>query len=65
MDAQRNYRRIGKKVEGVFRESDEPALDTTTGYTINQDHEIIVTAVKDAILIYLDGSKILYGRDRS
>ena len=65
MDAQRNYPRIGKKVEGLFRELDEPALDTTTGYTINQDHEIIVTAVKDAILVYLDGSKILYGRDRS
>lgn len=65
MDAERNYRRLGKKVGGVFQELETPAVDTTRGYTINQNYELTIAAVGDALKAYLDGVEILSGRDRS
>lgn len=65
MDAQRNYRRLGKKQAGVFRELETAAVDTTSGYTLNQDYELTIAAVGDAFKVYLDDVEILEGRDRS
>lgn len=65
MDARRNYRRLGKKVGGVFQELETPAVDTTKGYNLNQDYELTIATVGDAFKVYLDGVEILSGRDRS
>jgi tetratricopeptide (TPR) repeat protein len=65
MDAQRNYRRIGKKVEGVFQDLKETAVDTANGYTVNNDYEITVACVGNAFKVYLDQQEILSGRDPS
>lgn len=65
LDARRGYRRLGKKVNGVFGELDTPAVDTTEGYPTGQDLELTVAVVGDALIAQLDGTKILRGRDRS
>jgi hypothetical protein len=65
MDAQRNYRRLGKKVGGTFQELEMPAVNKTVGYNLNQDYELTIAAVGDAFKVYLDGVEILSGRDRS
>jgi hypothetical protein len=65
MDAERHYRRIGKKVGGIFQELEVSALDTFNGYGLNQDYKLTVAAVNDAFKVYLDGVEILTGRDRS
>ena len=71
MDAQRNYRRIGKKIGGIFQELEVPALDTTEGYNLNQDYELTLIAgrsspyIGEVFKVYLDGVEILSGRDRS
>lgn len=65
MDAERQYRRLGKKVGGVFGELATPALDTTQGYTPGQTYELTVAAVDDVLTVYLDGAEILSGRDQS
>jgi hypothetical protein len=66
MDPQRNYRRIGKKVGGVFQELALPAFENVTpGYQLNQTYEVSVAAVGDAFSVALDGVHILSGRDSS
>ena len=66
MDRQRNYRRIGKKVAGVFHELDVPAVQNVTpGFNLNQTYDVTVAAVGDAISVFLDGVGILTGRDSS
>jgi hypothetical protein len=71
MDAQRNYRRLGKKVGGEFYELEVPAVDTTQGYNLNQDYELTIIAgpsspyIGEVCKVYLDGVEILSGRDRS
>ena len=65
MDAQRSYRRLGKKIGGVFQELATSAQDTTQGYDQNQDYELVVAAVGDAFKVFLDGEEILSGADDS
>jgi hypothetical protein len=65
MDAQRQYRRLGKKEGGVFKELQIPALDTSDGYNVNQDYDLVVAAVNDAFKVFLDNVEILSGRDQS
>jgi hypothetical protein len=65
LDQRRGYRRIGKKVNGVFSELDVPAVDTTRGYPTGRDLELTVAAVGDALVACLDGEEILRGRDRA
>jgi hypothetical protein len=66
MDRQRNYRRIGKKVAGVFQELDVPAVQNVTpGFEINQTYDVAAACAGDAISVFLDGVHILTGRDSS
>ncbi len=71
MDAQRNYRRLGKKVGGVFQELEVPAVDTTEGYNLNHDYELTIIVgrsspyIGEVFKVFLDGVEILSGRDRS
>jgi hypothetical protein len=65
MDSKRKYRRIGKKVQGVFQELDTPAVETQNGYDINQNYKLTIAAVGDAFKAYLDGKEILSGQDRT
>jgi len=63
MDAQRNYRRIGKKVQGVFSDLDRSAFDDTRGYVAGQGHEVTVAIVGDSLKAFVDGVEVLDGRD--
>ena len=54
MDGQRNYRRLGKKVGGVFKELGTPAADLTHGYVAGQAIAVRVRARKE-LQAYLDG----------
>jgi hypothetical protein len=78
MDAQRNYRRLGKKAGGVFQELDEPfrmaapgvsagpaTVDTANRYVVGQEYEVTIAAVGDALKVYLDGVEIMSGSDSS
>lgn len=66
MDRQRNYRRIGKKAGGVFQELQVPAVENVTpGFNLNQTYEVAISAVGDAISVFLDGVQILTGTDNS
>lgn len=65
LDSQRHYRRIGKKVNGVFEELQSPAIDAVNGFTVNQDLELAVAVSGKAFKAYLDGQEILSGADDS
>jgi tetratricopeptide (TPR) repeat protein len=65
MDAQRNYRRLGKKVNGTFQDLQTVALDTNQGYAVSQDIELTVAVSGQAFKAYLDGQEILSGQDSS
>ncbi len=65
MDAQRSYRRIGKKVNGVFQELETPAVEVTQGFPVNQDLDVAVAVTGQAFKAYLDGQEILSGSDTS
>jgi tetratricopeptide (TPR) repeat protein len=63
MDAQRTYRRLGKRIGGVFRELDSPAVDVTRGFTANTPHRVKIVARGHELRAYLDNELILGGRD--
>jgi Tc toxin complex TcA C-terminal TcB-binding domain len=66
MDRQRGYRRIGKKIAGVFQELDKPSVQSITpGYELNRTYEVSIAVVGEAIAVFLDGVHILTGRDSS
>ena len=66
MDRQRGYRRIGKKIAGVFQELDMPTIQfVTPGYELNRTYEVSIAAVGGAISVFLDGVHILTGIDSS
>jgi hypothetical protein len=66
MDSQRNYRRIGKKVGGVFHELEVLAVQNIApGFNLNQTYHVAVSMVGDAIAAFLDGVQVLAGRDSS
>ncbi len=65
MDALRGYRRVGKKLGGVFQELATPAVDTANGYVVDQEYDIRVGAVGDAVKVFIDGVEALRGRDIS
>lgn len=65
LDAQRHYRRIGKKVNGVFQELQSPAVDASNGFTVGQDLALAVAVSGKAFKAYLDGQEILSGEDDS
>ncbi len=63
MDSQRTYRRLGKKVGGVFQELDAPAVDLTQGFTPNKTYQVKIVARGHELRAYLDNELILLGRD--
>ena len=62
-DAERNYRVLGKKVGGAFAALDTPALDNAQGFEIGRLYDVKAVAEGAAIEVYLDGERILAGRD--
>jgi hypothetical protein len=63
MDAQRRYRRIGKKVNGVFQELESVALDTRNGFDVGARHGILLLARNDTFSVHIDGVLALSGGD--
>jgi hypothetical protein len=65
MDGQRNYRRMGKKVGGVFQELDTAALDDTHGYETGITHSLRIRFSGSEMRAYLNDEQILLGQDAS
>jgi hypothetical protein len=65
MDGQRRYRRIGKKVDGVFQELEVVALDTGRGFDSGVPHRVLLMARDDTFSVYIDGVLALSGSDRA
>ena len=65
MDGQRNYRRMGKKVGGVFQELDTKALDDTHGYETGKTHSLRIRLSGSEMRAYLNDEQILLGQDAS
>ena len=65
MDRERNYRRIGKKVAGVFQELDTVALDTSHGYDANTTYAVRIRVSGSSVSAYLNGDLVLTGQDGS
>lgn len=59
------YRRIGKKVGGVFADLDEPAVDLTQGFTPGTTFRLRVEARGDVLRASIDERPVLEGRDGS
>jgi tetratricopeptide (TPR) repeat protein len=65
MDSQRNHRRIGKKVGGVFQDLATAAVDLTKGYTVGTTYALRVRASGANLSAYLNDELILSGQDAS
>jgi tetratricopeptide (TPR) repeat protein len=65
MSAQSRFRRLGKKVMGVFSELDTAAVDLATGYTPNTEYQIKIVARGSEMRAYIDNELVLTGRDTS
>jgi hypothetical protein len=64
-DAERVYRVLGKKVGGTFAALDTPALDKTQGFEVGRLYDVKLVAEGPDFEVYLDGERILEGRDGS
>jgi hypothetical protein len=62
-DAERNYRVFGKKVGGTFAALDTPAMDKTNGFEVGRLYDVKLVAEGPVFQAYLDGERILEGRD--
>lgn len=65
MDNQRHYRRLGKKVGGVFQELTPAGFDGAKGYTVGQVYNVRVRAKGDHLQVFLDDDLVLSGSDSS
>jgi hypothetical protein len=65
MDAHRRYRRIGKKVGGIFQDLQASAVDTGNGFEVAADHHVLLTAQGDRFSVHIDGVLALSGSDRA
>jgi tetratricopeptide (TPR) repeat protein len=65
MDQERNYRRMGKKVAGVFQELDTAALDATHGYDAGTSSSLKVRISGTQLNAYLNDELVLSGQDAS
>jgi len=65
MDSRRRYRRLGRKVGGVFQELATPAVDTTAGYVVGRPYRLKVRVQGQSLRAYLDGDMVLAGSDAS
>jgi tetratricopeptide (TPR) repeat protein len=64
MDSERNYRRLGKKVGGDFRELQTAAVDAN-GFTVRKEMDVGLVVSGESLKVFLDGDLILSGRDNS
>ncbi len=62
-DAERNYRVFGKKVGGVFASLDTPAMDKVNGFEVGRLYDVKLVAEGPVFQAWLDGERILEGRD--
>jgi tetratricopeptide (TPR) repeat protein len=65
MDNQRHYRRLGKKVAGMFQELSPAAFDDEEGYVVGQVYNVRVRARGDRLEVFLDDELVLSGQDSS
>jgi tetratricopeptide (TPR) repeat protein len=65
MDSRRNFRRVGKKVGGVFQELSNPAVVTSEGFIVGQDYSVKVRLKDNNLAVFLDDAPILSGKDAS
>jgi hypothetical protein len=65
MDQERNYRRMGKKVAGVFQELDTAALDATRGYDAGTSYALKIRISGTQLSAYLNDELVLSGQDAS
>lgn len=65
MDRERNYRRIGKKVGGVFQELATAAFDLAHGYAADQVYAVRVRVSGPSFSAWLNGDQIVSGQDTS
>ncbi len=65
MESRRDFRMLGKKVGGAFAAWDAPAVDATQGFAVDQAIQVRVSMEGDAAQAYLDGQRVLDGRDAS
>ena len=63
MDAQRAYRRIGRKVNGIFQELQVPAVSVGEGVAVDEELDVAVAVSGRAFSAYLNGTEILHGQD--
>lgn len=62
-DDDRKYRVLGRKVEGAFQDLETPALDKTKGFEVGRLYDVKLVAEGPVFQVYLDGERILEGRD--
>jgi len=65
MDSARGFRRLGKKIGGVFQELDTAAVDTGHGYDADTAYALRVRASGSSLEAYLNGDLVLAGQDAS
>jgi hypothetical protein len=63
MDAQRRYRRIGRKLNGVFQELQNAAVDASAGFAVGVRHRLILTVLDNEFTVHIDGLAALTGTD--
>jgi hypothetical protein len=65
MDSARKYRRLGKKVAGVFSELDTPAFDASQGFVVGRPYRVRVRAQGTVLQVFFDDLLVLNGEDSS
>jgi hypothetical protein len=65
MDSARKYRRLGKKVAGVFSELDTVAFEASQGFVVGQPYRVRVRAQGTVVQVFLDDILVLSGEDAS
>lgn len=65
LSARQPYRMLARKVGGTFAPLEVPALDLTGGYQQGAVHTVQVTAQGQDFRVFVDGRKVLDGRDSS
>lgn len=65
MDAGHGFRRIGRKVGGVFADLSTPAQDLSTGYAVGDTSLLKVRAEGSSLQAWVDGRLVVSGHDES
>jgi hypothetical protein len=65
MDSARNYRRLGKKIGGVFHELDTAAFDASQGFIVGRPYRTRIRLYGTLVQAFLDDMLVLSGQDAS